>query len=68
MARLRLCPGDTVVMASDGVFDVLGTEGVEARLLACAGLPPEQVAEALLRAADLAGATDDRTAVCLQIR
>ena len=68
MARLRLCPGDTVVMASDGVFDVLGTEGVEARLLECAGLPPEQVAEALLRAADLAGATDDRTAVCLQIR
>ena len=68
MARIRLCPGDTVVMASDGVFDVLGTEGVEARLLACEGLPPEQVAEALLRAADLAGATDDRTAVCLQIR
>ena len=44
MARLRLRPGDTLVMASDGVFDALGAEGVEARLLACAGLPAGQIA------------------------
>lgn len=68
LTRLRLRPGDTLLMASDGAFDALGAEGIEALLLESVGLAPGQIAERALAAAQRSGGPqDDRTVLCLRL-
>lgn len=70
VCRVRLRPGDVLVMGSDGVME-FGTDA-ELERVACAGAdrPAEQLSEALVRAASLKRAAeriDDMTCVCARM-
>ncbi|MBR6220863.1 MAG: SpoIIE family protein phosphatase, partial [Clostridia bacterium] len=67
--RLRLQPGDVLLMASDGVMDAAGDAALEALLLD----PPQDMRDLARRALDAAGRAagghrDDMTAVCLRVK
>ena len=70
VSRIRLRPGDLLVMGSDGVMeagDVLMIERLAREHAAC---PPQQLAETLVREAGLRRAhdrQDDLTCICLKI-
>ena len=66
--RLRLMPGDAILMASDGVTDAADPAALEAILRA--GAPAKETARRALdaaRAACAPGREDDRTAICLRV-
>ena len=68
--RVELMPGDVIVMASDGVMEVMEEETLERILMAHSHLPPEMLAETLVtRAEKYAGPArrDDMTVVCARI-
>jgi len=77
LERVRPCeetievfPDDTIVMFSDGFEDALREPDIlEDVLKECNGLPPQQMAEALLRSAEShrCGQTDDITVICVQL-
>lgn len=70
VSRVRLRPGDVLVMGSDGVMeagDVLMIEHLTREHAAC---PPQQLAEILVREAGLRRARDrqdDLTCICLKV-
>ena len=67
-ARVKLMPGDVVLLATDGVLDVVAPEALEA-LLAQAGDDMDALAERVVALADGAGGAhrDDMTALCLRL-
>ena len=68
-ARMRLLPGDVLLMASDGVMDAAGEAALE-RLMRRAGQDMPRLARLALAAAERAcrdGRRDDMTAVCLRV-
>lgn len=67
-SRARLMPGDTVLMASDGVMDAVDENALE-MLLTQPGDDMNALAEKILDLARMAGGCrDDMTAVCLRVR
>lgn len=68
--RVRIQPGDVIVMASDGVADALAEDELEEILLRNGRMPPEMLAEAVVsqieRLAEPAH-RDDMTVVCARI-
>lgn len=69
VSRLRLEPGDSVVLVSDGVTNG-GEDGwVKEALAAYDGSDPKSLAASLMEgSANCQGATDDRTAVVLTVK
>ena len=65
--RLRLLPGDVVLMASDGVMDAAGPGALEALLLDAPADMPALARRVLAAAGRAGGHRDDMTAVCLRI-
>lgn len=59
---LRLAVGDTILLCSDGLHDVVDEAGI---LDACARLVPDQAARELVRLANEAGGPDNISAVIL---
>lgn len=67
-SRVRLMPGDTVLMASDGVMDAVDPQALD-MLLTAPGDDMNALAEKILDLARLTeGCRDDMTAVCLRVR
>ena len=69
-AKVRLQPGDVVVMASDGVMEAAGFDAVCDCLEAHAHQPPEMLAETLLSLAEKTvdpKQRDDMTVLCARI-
>lgn len=63
-----LCPGDTILLFSDGVEDAVGDAGaLESMLAAHEGLAPTEIANAVLREAEArrGSRADDMTVMCL---
>lgn len=60
-------PGAVVVMATDGLTDVLSTEEIAAAVRWHAGDPPQACADALLRAAYERATKDDTTVVVARV-
>ena len=67
VSRVRLMPGDTVLLASDGVMDAAGQASLEA-LLKDPGDDMNALAERALNLAQGGERRDDMTAVCLRVR
>lgn len=67
-SRVRLMPGDTVLLASDGVMDAVDPQALEL-LLTHPGDDMNALAERILDLARIADACrDDMTAVCVRVR
>lgn len=64
--RILFC-GDMMVLVSDGVTDVLGSDGVKDFVAKSETANPQMLAESLIDAAAKAGATDDITAFCIRV-
>lgn len=65
--RLRLRPGDVVVMGSDGVMEA-GGRMVERLALACAADAPGEICRKLVHEAGLDhGRSDDKSCICIRI-
>ena len=68
VTRARLMAGDAVLLVSDGIFDALGPDALEALLLDAADLPAGEIAGRVLAAAEAACRhPDDMTALCLRL-
>ena len=67
VSRVRLMPGDTVLMASDGVMDAVEPGALEA-LITSPGDDMNALAERAMGLAGSARYRDDMTAVCLRVR
>ena len=67
--RVELMPGDVIVMASDGVMEVMEEETLERILIAHSHLPPEMLAETIVSRAERYSGVhrDDMTVVCARI-
>jgi len=68
--RVRLEPGDVILMASDGVMDAVDPAGLSECLVMNGRQPPEILAERVLEAAERCGDAryrDDMTAVCARV-
>lgn len=68
--RMRLKPGDMIVMGSDGVMEAGETAEMEAIARANAARTPRQLAETLVREAGLKAGErrrDDRTCICVRV-
>lgn len=59
--------GDMMVLVSDGVTDVLGSDGVRDLVARSDTANPQMLAESVIDAAAKAGATDDITAFCIRV-
>ena len=69
VSRLRLEPGDSVVLVSDGVADAEEDGWVKTALAEYDGSDPKSLAVVLMEgSAQRQGATDDRTAVVLTVK
>ena len=69
VSRLRLEPGDSVVLVSDGVADAQEDGWIKEALAEYDGVDPKSLAAALMDgSAQRQGATDDRTAVVLTVK
>ena len=69
VSRLRLEPGDSVVLVSDGVADAEEDSWVKNALAQYDGADPKSLAAALIEGStQRQGATDDRTAVVLTVK
>lgn len=71
LSEVALCPGDVILMGTDGVMDLPEEGWIEGALLGNTTLMPNELSEAILRAAeeglDAGGRTDDMTAVCVRV-
>jgi len=65
--RLKLGPGDCVLMVSDGVCIAGEDEDLRTRLASFDGESPKELARALICDSSGAGAADDRTALLIRI-
>ena len=68
--RVRLEPGDVIVMASDGVMDAAGEEPLEKILIEYSHQPPEMLAETIVRKMEERvdnNHRDDMTVVCARV-
>lgn len=63
---LRLCPGDTVLLVSDGICGTGEDDWLRERFAAFDGFSPKDLARALITQSPQ-GATDDRTALVIRI-
>lgn len=59
--------GDMMVLVSDGVTDVLGSDGVRGIIESTDTGNPQMLAEDIVSAAERAGAADDITAFCMRV-
>lgn len=68
-SRLRLLPGDVLLMASDGVMDAAGAQALEALLLDAPDDMPALAQRALAAAERASGRhRDDMTVICLRVQ
>ena len=70
VSRVRLRPGDVLVMGSDGVMEADEPNFIERAARECAALPPDQLTEQLVRRAELSRENtrrDDLTCICARI-
>ena len=70
ISRVRLRPGDLLVMGSDGVMEAGDVLMIERLVREHAAYPPQQLAETLIREAGLRRAhdrQDDLTCICLRV-
>ncbi len=70
VSRVRLRPGDLLVMGSDGVMEAGDMLMIEHLARSCADMSPEQMAEHLVREAGLrrgTGRADDLTCICARM-
>lgn len=70
MQRLRLRPGDLLLMGSDGLMEAGEMHLAEHALRQSAHLPPKQIAEELVRRAHMAlpeNRRDDLTCICCRV-
>lgn len=68
--RLRLRPGDLLLMGSDGLMEAGEMHLAEHALRQSAALPPKQIAEELVRRAHMAlpeNRRDDLTCICVRV-
>ena len=70
MTRVRLRPGDMVVMGSDGVMEAGDGRMIERIVQEAAGMDAQQLAEQIVREAGLHrahGRMDDMSCVCMSV-
>jgi len=70
VTRLRLRPGDLIIMGSDGVMEAGDGRMIERLARAGSGQDPQQLSEQLVREAALRrahGRADDMSCICLRI-
>lgn len=67
VTRKRLSPGDTVVLATDGVTDAIGADGIVRVAESCRSNNPQTVADAVLSDASYVSSSDDKTVVALRL-
>lgn len=65
--RLKLEPGDCVLMVSDGICGTREDDWLRAKLAAFGGESPKELAAALIADGPEEGATDDRTALVVRL-
>lgn len=65
--RLKLEPGDCVLMVSDGICGTGEDDWLRAKLAAFGGESPKDLAKALIADGPEEGATDDRTALVVKL-
>lgn len=70
VARVKLLPGDMIVMMTDGVSDVLDDGAIEEILVKNMELSPALISETLINAAAVRAPKrrDDMTALCVKIK
>lgn len=66
-SHYQLYDGDTLIMMSDGVFDVLEGKGVADAVDACGTVNPQTLADAILAAAVKGGSKDDCTVLAMRL-
>ena len=68
VCRIRLQPGDVLLLASDGVMDAIAPSVLSECLVAHGRQPPQMLAETILALAERSAAhRDDMTALCARI-
>lgn len=65
--RLKLEPGDCVLMVSDGICGTGEDDWIRAKLAAFGGNSPKELAKSLITDGPEEGATDDRTALVVRL-
>lgn len=67
VSRTRLAPGDLVILATDGVTDAIGADGIVRVAETCRSNNPQTVADAVVSDAAFVSGADDKTVVALRL-